>query len=300
MKITRIAVMSAILIGLTSCHRDTVYDPVSQSKIQFEIEDGVMYDAPSSIDLIHILFYDPVSGKKVDETYTPLSGGYIYPYHQGKTYDIIAYAMGSAKTNVTYVNSIDLLTAESTTIDYSVDKVNTAPSHLFLACRQGVTIPHRSVMDEEWVLNLRLKSICEEWKIVVSGVKGLQYTSAIEFTINNQVDEVLLKDIIQNGTCKLNIRANKGSNIIGDRIEASFQTFGMRRDATITLQTRLTAEDGQIHVLKKDITSQVTDPSNSKHLILVDFDTTLSPYVQGGLDPRAEEWDDNKEKIEIE
>lgn len=285
------------LISLSSCRRDYIYDLVSRYRIEFEYPDGIRYDNPGKPSKISVIFYDINTGKKVYETYSDGDGCYLYAITPG-CYNVVAYALGTRKTDVTYVNDFNLLTAETSVISQGAVKTVASPDHLLADVKRNCEIPVLSDGDPDFVLKFSMESLCDDWKIVVEGIKNLEYASSINFFIDSQWREFYFGLDERKDGCVLNVRGGQ-DNIVEDRLVATFETFGVIPETDVRLEVRIVASDGQKHVLVVDVTDQIYDPDNIDHILKVFFDTELKPLTQGGLDPSTDEWDENRTTIDI-
>lgn len=287
----------AMSLVFLSCTRDPIYDEVSRYHICFSIDSDVLYCRGKQPELIQVIFYDPVSGKKIDEAYMGPEGGYLYSFTPG-AYDIVAVSMGSSRTELTFTKDFNLLTAQTKTIQSSPVKVIAAPDHMYAGVMAGTVIPFLSEADPPFELTIPMKSVCDSWKIKVTGVKGVEYSAGITAYVFNQTQEIYLKDNRPSGNCA--IRA-EGRAVQDEGVfEIPFCTFGMSDTGTIRIRVDIEALDRKVHSMEFDVTSQILDVSNREHLITVDFPTELSPMIQGGLDPSADKWDEHHEFVDIE
>lgn len=293
----RLALILTCMAALLSCQRDPIYDEVSKYRFEFEIDQSVLYCKAALPELIQVMFYDPQTGKKVQETYMTPQGGYLHSFQSG-TYDIVAFTMGSDRTDITYTKDLNLLTAETKTLQSSPVRIINAPGHVFTGVARSVVIPHLSEADPQFTLTLPLKSICDSWRVVVTGVRGLEYASNVSVYVFNQAEEVLLKDMTPTGSCA--IRASGEALPDMGYIQSEFCTFGMNPEGQVSLRIVIEAQDGRLHSREFDVTDQIRSKSNADHTITVDFPTELLPLTQGGLDPSSDEWDENREFIDIQ
>lgn len=288
----------ALLLALTlmlSCTREPIYEGVSQYRFEFSFPDSVQWCRPKRPELIQVLFYDPETGKRVSETYMSPDGGYLYSIEPGR-WNIIAFTMGSTRTMVDYARDFSLLSAHTSLIQSAPMRIVDSPDHIFVATLQDVDIPQLSEADEPFVLNIPLKPLCDSWRVEVSGIEGLEYASSITLLAFNQAGEVRLCDMDRGDWCAI-----KASGTVQDSLAViPFCTFGMPPDGNVAIRVIIEAEDGQKHSNDFDITPQVRSPLKRDHIISVDFRTELMPLVQGGLDPRSDEWEDHNEFLEIE
>jgi|GEM_PF-5399956 len=291
-----ITTLTLSLLSLLSCQRDPIYEAVSRYRFEFDIEDDVLYCSAAEPELIQVMFYDPQTGKKIDETYMSPGGGYLYSFQNG-CFDIVAFTMGADRTDITYTKDLSLLTAETKVIQNSPVTVINAPDHVFAGVLRSVTIPCLSEADPQFILTIPLKSVCDSWKVCVTGVKGLENASSAYMYLTNQTMEVLLKEWEPQGNCS--IKAAGKVDVQKGIIEIPFCTFAMGKDGKTTLRVMIEANDRRVHSMDFDVTAQVTDPENTSHIITVDFPTELLPMTQGGLDPSADEWDENHQFIDV-
>lgn len=286
--------LMALLLA-SSCTRDPICDEVSKYRIDFTLDRNTLYCQERDPELIQLMFYDLASGKKVDETYMSPQGGYLYSIQPGE-YGIIAFGISENSTSVTYTKDLGLISAETKVLQ-AKPKVINAPGHLYVGKAIPATIPYLTDMDPGFTMNIPLHSICDSWKVVIKGVKGLEYASYVTLYLSGQASDVSLRDMSPNGDCTICATGkafpDKGT------AEIPFCTFGMNRDRIITAKIILEAQDRQKHTGEYDVTAQIEDPSNTEHIITIDFPVELKPMIQGGLDPGADQWDEHHEFIDV-
>lgn len=291
-------IMTALLslASVLSCQRDPIFDSVSKYRFEFDIEDDVLYCKAQKAELVQVLFYDPASGKKINETYMSPEGGYLYSILPGN-YDIVAFTMGSDRTDITYTKDLNLLSAETKILQSTPVRIINAPGHVFTGVAGGVMIPHLSEADAPFVLKLSLRSICDSWRMIITGVEGLEYATSVSVYVFNQREEILLKDMTRTGNCA--IRASGKAVLSEGILESEFCTFGMIAEGATTARVVIESQSGKTYSKDFDISEQTRDQNNSTHTITVEFPLKLLPLKQGGLDPSADEWDSNHEFIDI-
>lgn len=282
---------------LVSCTRDPIYDEVSQYRISFDMDRNDLYCQEKDPELIQVVFYDIQSGKKIRELYMGPEGGYLYDIQPGD-YAIVAFGMDAGRTDIEYTKDLNLLRAQTKVLQKSPEKIINSPQHRLVGTVIPATIPYLSEADEPCVLNIPMSSPCDSWKVTVTGIKGLQFASSVNLYLSNQVCEVSLKEMKGEGLCTINVKDYQISAQEG-LLEIPFCTFGMSPEGPITARLVIEAHDRQFHSQTYDVSSQVRDPGNTQHSIMLDFQTELLPLVQGGLDPQADEWDEHREHIDV-
>lgn len=291
----RLLLLVSLLALSVGCSRDPIFDEVSKYRVDFDIRDNALWCRKASPELIQVMFYDPASGKKVYETYLSPEGGYLYSITPGR-YNIVAFAMGDGATDIEYSRDFNLLSARTKTIQTKPETVINAPDHLLVGTLTPVDIPYLSEADPLFRMTIPMSSICDSWKVVVKGVKGLEYTSSVSMYVYNQKAEVPIRTMQAEGSSAL---STKGApNLSEGTLEIPFCTFGMN-DGGISVRISIESLDRQVHTAVFDVTDQVTDTSNDNHVITVEFPVELLPPIQGGLDPSADEWDDHHEFIDV-
>lgn len=286
--------LMALLLAC-ACTRDPICDEVSRYRIDFSLDRKVRYCKEKDPSLVQVMFYDLSTGRKVDECYMDPQGGYLYAVQPGE-YGVIAYGMSENSTSVNFTKDLGLITAETKEIQKN-PKVITAPGHLFAGTVIPAVIPYLTDADPPFVMTIGLKSICDSWKVVVTGVKGLEYASGVSLYLSGQKSEVYLKDMEARGDCT--IMAPGAALAESGTAEIPFCTFGMNTDGDIIAKVILEAQDRQKHTREFNVTDQVRDPLNTDHVITIDFPVELLPMIQGGLDPGADEWDEHHEFIDV-
>lgn len=279
----------------SSCSREPIYDEVSKYRFEFSLPEQVLWCEPGEPELIQVLFYDPETGRKVDETYMSPAGGYLYSVEPGN-WNIVAYTMGSTRTQIDYDRDFALLTAHTSLIQSSPLRVVNGPDHIFECTLPGQYIPQLSEADEPFVLNIPLRPLCDSWRVEVSGIEGLNYASSVSLLVFNQAGEVRLSDMGRSEWCA--IRAT--GSVQGSLAVIPFCTFGMPTEGSVSIRVVIEAEDGQKHSHDFDVTAQIRSPLKRDHVIRVDYPVELLPLIQGGLDPSADEWEGHRETIDID
>lgn len=279
-----------------SCTRDPIYDEVSKYRLDFTLERTALYCQEKDPSLVQVMFYDPPTGKKMDETYMSPQGGYLQAIRPGR-YSIVAFGMSENSTSVTYTKDLELISAETKVLQSSPKVIN-APGHLYVGTVIPAEIPYLTDMDPAFCLSIPLRPVCDSWKVVITGIKGLEYASYMTLYLSGQAEEVSLKDFKPHGSCSI-CAAGEAFPDTGTA-EIPFCTFGMNDDENIIAKIIIEAQDRQKHIGEFDVTAQIEDPSNKEHIITIDFPVELKPMTQGGLDPGADQWDEHHEFIDVQ
>lgn len=294
--ITRLAASIIAVGALAGCYKlEPIHDEVSRYSVRFETDkESVLYLMPQSIGLLQLSLYNPDNEREVYRMYLGEEGGALRSVEPG-TYRIAVWSMNSDYTSVTYTDRFNLLTAESMTTQETPIRVTAAPDHVFAYSNEEFVIPYVTDDDDEVVFTIPLKSVIDTWRLEVEGVKGLENFSAASMFVYNQSREIYFKGWKRSGTAINRASGKVESNLV----TSEFGTFGMPEDERVSIAVKILAQNGYVHEKTVDVTEQIRDPQNTKHIIRIQFDTTLSPLEQGGLKPSADEWDENIEKIEL-
>lgn len=281
---------------LTGCYkREPIYDEVSKYTVRFEVDSAsVLHMMPRSLGRLQLSLYDPSTEKEVFKMFFSENGGNLYSIYPGK-YKIAVWSMNSDYTSVTYTDRFNLLTAESMTTQETPVRVIAAPDHVFAYSNEEFEIPYVTEDDPDVVFTIPLKSVIDTWRIEVEDVKGLENFQEANFFIYNQAREIYLKQWRRSGSA-----VDKASGKVeGDLVVSEFGTFGMPEDERVSVVVKILAQNGFVHEKTIDVTEQIKDPENTRHIIRIQFDTTLNPMEQGGLNPSAEEWNENIDRIDL-
>lgn len=280
---------------MTGCFREPICNETSRYAVRFEIDSaGLLHMMPENIERIRFSLYDPDTEKEVFMTFFSGKGGYLYSVEPG-TYKVAAWSMNSDYTSVTYADRYDLLTAESMTVQQTPVRVIAAPDHVFAYSSEEMTIPYVTEDDAEVVFPLPLKSVVDTWRIEVENVKGLENFSSANFFISNQTREIYFKQWKRSGSAV----SRAFGRVEGDKIICEFGSFGMGEDEKVSVIVRILAHNGSVYEKTFDVTNQINDSRNTGHIIKIQFDTTLIPLEQGGLQPSAEDWNENIDVIDL-
>lgn len=291
-------VYPALLLAfvLSGCYkREPICSEISRYTVRFEIDsESVLYMMPENLERIQFSLYDPCTEKEVFRTYFSEKGGNLYSISPG-TYKVAAWSLNSDYTSVTYTERYNLLTAESKTVQETPIRVTMAPDHVFAYSSEEIIIPYVTEDDPVAVFDIPLKSITDIWRIEVEDIEGLENLSEASFFIYNQVRELYFKQWERNGSA-----VDKASGKVeGNLVVSEFGTFGMPQDEKVCILVRIVAQNGFVHEKTVDVSEQIRNPENSGHIIKIRFGTTLNPPKQGGLQPSAEEWSGNIDKIDL-
>ncbi|MCQ2185054.1 MAG: DUF5119 domain-containing protein [Bacteroidales bacterium] len=289
------AVAVPVFLLTISCHRDPICYPSGTYSIVVDVDDSALYMKPAPVANLQLSLYDPSSGREVYKTFLSSRSTGLPALPRG-TYMIAVWSKDAGITDVSYTNNYRLLSATSAIVGGGVQKIIAAPDHLLAFSSGDFSVPEFSDGGNH-EFHILLKSVVDTWMIEVEGVSGLQWLSDASFTVSNQVKELLFDSWRPDGVCS--VQATGGRVSPSGLILCPFGTFGMLPDGRVEVEARLRSQDGLVHSMKSDVTSQVRDPSNSKHLIRIHFPVQLSALRQGGLQPGACDWDEEYESIEV-
>lgn len=294
----RLSALLLLVLGAasgSSCSKEPVYTETSPCRLEFSFPEEVLWCDPGEPELIEVLFYDHATGEKVHETYLPPEGGSIRSVTPGE-WDIVAFTMGSERTRIGYTRSLGLISASTSLVQRSPQRICESPDHVFVSTLKDVTVPQLTSDDPPFTIGIPLLPLCDSWRVEISGITGLEYAAGITLYVYDQAEEVSLSDMQTEGSCAI-VRTGY---VEGDLAVIPFCTFGMPPDGEqVLVQAVIESQDGQRHSCSADVTSQVRSPLRRDHIIRLDWSEELQPLVPGGLDPSADEWEDSSETVDI-
>lgn len=285
-------------ITLSSCRRDPILDEQGEYRLNFIVSDSTLYLHPADPQLMQVHLYDPATDRCVRSMYAYPSGldFYVTP----GDYHIVAYAVERNATTFTYTDRFDLLTASSDLLgrDSSYGDIIAAPSQVLYGDLRRFRIPYVSTMDGPLGIDVRMDSPLDSWMVRITGIDNLEYCRSVRCYITGQYRELDFKGMERKGRAVVTFGGGVSADLT--LITAPFATFGMIPGSPYTLQVQLTDSGGFDYQATVDVTAQVLDPANRKHIITVNLDWVLQTLVPGGLEPTADEWDVREEHTEIQ
>lgn len=286
----------ASLLTMSSCVRDEIHRVKNAYRIEYDIDDNVLYCKPKDTELMWLRFYDAETDKRTREMFAYPSGTDLNIVPGNHT--IVAYSHENNSTKITYPEDLTILTAETETLSESPYRVIQAPSHVYMGTLKNIYVPYVSEEEPVYVITIPMSSPMDSWRTIVTGVKNLEYCRSITLYVTNQYEDILIGDMIREGNAVLSASGNTDSEL--KNIIVDFATFGMIPGNNIEMQIHLTDASGLSYRKTVDVTDQITDPENTQHIVTFEFDCTLQTMVQGGLQPKTDEWDTNYEHWTLE
>lgn len=290
-KLIDFVLLSAIIAPVAcSCFRDPILDESGGCRVHFSVDGG---DEPEG--RICLCLFDKLSGKQVFRNFYGAEGGAVRSVTAGE-YRAAAWTMDSDRTIISHQNDWNLLSAGSICLKTSPDRIYSAPDHALVFSSGDICIPHVEEAGGPYVIEADLRPVTQEWRIEIEGIKGIENFQGAVFLISGQVCELNFNEWEPSGECTLSESgyADRESGLVICR----FGTFGTS-GGRISIRSEIRATNGFSHVFTSDVTDQMLNCRSGERIIRLRFETTLHPPVQGGLSPTADEWTENKERMDI-
>lgn len=296
--IKRIAIYAAVLVTgalmTVSCRRLPIHEPFSSYYLVLEGDYKGLHINPTVPGMYEAVFYDIYTHEEVGQSYLGTEGGYIYGLRPGKTYEMIVYSFDSGNTQVSDLRSFPTALASTGGSSSTYMSSYNAPDHLMVARDTALTLPFLYDSFETEYLYAYPKSVCDTWCIIVTGIKGLQYATSMEFFVSGQSKS---NNIGPNepSTREMTINFPAKLDMVNNRIYTPFCTFGKIPGKVSELRLVITDGNEKTIVCKADVTGQFDDPENTGHWIILDFSgTEIEEKKDGGFTPVVDPWGGNE------
>lgn len=302
-KISRILpALAAAALLCASCTREPLHEEGSSYRVKFNIDYSMIYGTPVEPKLMTVLIYDPATGQKVGQEFISPTGGFINSVLPGNTYDFIVYNYDTETTGVSGTDFHNTVKAFTSSTHSGSSLIIAEPDHLYVDVLNNIYIPHIPADDlSVFTIETHPKTILDTYKLVVEGIKGLKNAQAIAVYIGGQASGRMLgTGNLISESCYVSFKGLP--NYATDEIVNVFNTFGKLPDvpSDIILNIMISGADGATYVLRKDVTSQFLAGNNPEHIIRAEFDATINPRKEGGIEPSVDPWDTEHEQWNIE
>lgn len=289
--------------ALSSCRREELHDDVSRYRIEIAPSYDMLYNRPAQTPKLYkVCFYRPGSGELVTECTVGENGGALYNLQAG-VYDAIVYDYTFNRTKVADNGNRQTLRAYSSPVAYKEFPVIEAPDHLFVQEFKGLSIPHISDHDPEFVIRSEPHSIIDAWCLNVDGIKGLRNADIIDIYITGQTDALLFaRDGEKFSGRDVAIWFEAVCDYEQGMIITPFNTFGKMSGSfsELVLNMRIVGAGGDTYLCRADVTDQFEDPHNLEHVISASFDITINERKDGGMAPVTDIWTPIIEDVTLE
>jgi len=286
------------LLAQTSCRREPLHEPKSAYYLKPEISLNSLYKQPAMPDFVTAIFYDHKTGEKAFQEYINATGGYLYGVTPG-TYDVLLYSLGTTYTHVDSLGRIDQAYAYTNQISEGYE-LKYEPDHLLVGTIYNQQIPALIEKDSTFYIKANMETLLDTWKLEVHKIKGLKNATSIGIMIDGLVDsKKLATGLISDREMKMYF-----AGVIDNEyklIETPFCIFGKLPGTVSKLQLQISVigDDGASYKLNTDITDQFNDPTNTQHIIKVDFDIEIKAKEGGGFQPVVDQWTNIVENFEL-
>ena len=319
----------ALLVLASSCKRIPMYERASGVYLQLNLRQDLNSEQAALLDLdahpslkdkvlgkvpelVRVCFYDAESHRLVAEDFLPAEGGFVNV--PAGRYDIVAYALGTQKTQVTGTESRASGFANTNPTGVLV-KVNSSattdsqpavfePDHLFVGRVPDALIEVRPADSAETtILTADMTRISETWKVDVLHIEHADRILSIEFYVTGQADGRFLWDTrTVNHPCALIFPGE--ADVDAGTASAVFNTFGKypQPEYDVALNMMVTTKGGNRWRFVFDATEQWLNPDNTAHHIVIDrvLDIPDDTSQGGGFDPIVSDWDGEEITIIVE
>lgn len=288
---------------VSACRRDPIFDERSDYRVVISPVYDMLYERPEKVpSLFRVLFYDTQSHNLESANTVGGSGGYLYNIHPG-VFDILIYNYTLNRTKVTHEENLSLIQAGTSILSYRETPVVETPDHLFVQRLEKVTIPHLSSLDGPFILQCEPSSVVDSWILIVDGIKGLRNADCIDINISGQAQNSFIARSEGNRINNVNVTISFKAqcDYAKGLICTPFTTFGKIADerAELELDIRIVGSGGEVYSCKTDVTDQFDNPENIRHEIRATFDITINERRDGGMNPYAEQWNQDIDIIEL-
>lgn len=290
------AAAAAAALLLCCCNRIEILDTTSNYKVEISINrESILYKAPDKIENVAVMLYDPNSYQQTLTNYFKSEGGYLTSGIKPGDYIMMCYnidTQSSTMRRTDYINYTYVSTGTPRTTETG-EKIYNEPDHIFIST-DNVRLPVIAEKDGEHVTKIYPRSICDSWRLIVNGVKGTRWARSANMFIGNQRTAYSLLERRYDGEEIMHHEMMNDMNHETDEITCDFCTLGMsdNPDKRIKIQLIFQADNGEMFTEIFDVTDQVRDPQNARHIIEIEYNIEMKKNEEGGIRPSSTEWDD--------
>lgn len=297
----RAAIAAGALLAMVCCQRIDIIDTTSNYKIETSYdESAILYKQAEAVNNLSLILFDTQIHNKSQSYLLAKEGGYLPESVMAGEYTLFLYQMDLGSTLLKRTDDIDYTHfTTSTAEDKDGVKIYGEPTHVFQYCAP-LSLPTLAE-DEEFVHKATMRSVCDSWRVIISGMTGAKYATKADMYIHNQCTMFLA------GTNKPSGEGVLHHEMLGEMRSAAedgtvtcdFCTFGMpEEDKTVNIQLNLYSGSEKFSKIF-DVTSQVYNPSNTEHIIKIKYEIQFVESTTGGLEPSAQEWEEDTEVIDL-
>lgn len=313
--ITRALSAALLVLSLTavSCRREPIVYPVSKYYLSI---DPVLEEGASEPKIYGVDFYD-ATGKRVYQSYIyshnhPAGlpdGGYVNGIDPGQ-YTVLVYNYDASAVRVNNEHNLSYVFADTEVYSYSEGSpVIKMPDALYV-WSAFVTVPYVAEDDPLYIIPTYPEVVTETWHLHIAGMKGLYKADAVNFYISGQAPGRWLRPegtvtdgnaiILFAGHVPSRTKASTRADDDGWYNE-DYMTFGRTSELDrIMLTVYVNGPGGQRFWAQVNITDKVEKAmEEGTNHIYITVELEVTDRVQGGFDPSAKEWNENKTEITL-
>lgn len=289
------AMVVALFLGLSACHREPIYKESKKVEVHFEFDlsenDTAMHVKPRKPSLMRVIFYDPVTHKKVTSLDCSDKGGKVYGL-EGGVYDMLAYNNTTEYTEIKNEDNFDNITAFTSQIPMKTDTLGVVvrePDHLLVGRLLSVWVPHHSEEDTTVVLLAKMKTVMDSYYLQIDSLQGLENISSVDVYLTNHSGYNNIGPDRRSTTAST-LHLTCGVDLERKCLCTRFCTFGKLpgRVGKAILHITVTGPGGRTYDFEEDITEQYENPS---HILRLVWKEIIRPKQESGFEPRVDEWD---------
>ena len=302
----------AAVFCLDSCKREPIVYATSNYYLAIDSDPGV-----SDVGSIYsVNFYNQSTGSLVYQTFIYADqhpegkprGGYLTGIEPGN-YNMLVYSFDSKSDYIRNENQYGKVYTDTEVLNYNNGTPIIKEPQPLLEWSKETGIPYVTGKDIH-IIYIQPENVIEKWSVNVSGVKNLDRAQKITFLLSGQSRGrfIGLNQQKLNDKAILSFNGNPEDIIFRTKAEegelilvTTYHTFGkLEADQRCLLTLQIEGPGGMMYYAQEDVTSQITDPDNTGHGINMETDIDIEPLKDGGFDPKADPWDDEITKIELD
>lgn len=309
-KLRQIVLLVGAVLLLAGCQRRPIEAEYLRVYLDLTIDREVINYKVGEKEpgLMRVVFFDQFTGEYLSHDFVSDEGGYIFaPYGN---VDMVVYNVESGNTHIRNYYSytgIEAYTDEATPQQRGVfsrylqsreesspsyAKICVTPGHLFVARKQGITIP-RHISQEAFVIQATAKTVVESWTVTLDNVSGLQWVGAVSMMISGQsATSFIATDTPSTESIALYFDAATASRE-NSTLSSRFETFGREFSSgdPALLSVLFTDVQGHPYLYNFNVSSQMED--NPEQHIHISYPVDIpKPTDGGGFRPEVDDWNE--------
>lgn len=313
MKAVRILILLWGALAVFSCQRRPLTVADNNVMVRIEIDrDIVNYELKEDPEMMRVMFFEHGTGRFAVQAFLPPEGGYVSVV-PGRRYDLLVYNFDTRSTVVRDEYAFDEIAATTNEVPESVksalrsrgskyedERIVFEPDHLFAGCLSDVYIPVRGVDSDPVVLQVRVKTIVQTWKLYLDKVQGVEWISGISGVISGLSGGNWLATGEQSSDL-VSVFFDTFRLQEDGKLDGAFNTFGYNPGSNQVLSLVIIDVSGRGHEFNIDISRQFVDNETQTIHIVTDEIVIEEPEDPGtgggGLQPDVDEWENIENDI---